>query len=230
MRSIRRGGALGRAQLARCASHRRSVDDGKSTLIGRLLLDGQALLADQIDALGAHADDGAPDLALATDGLEAEREQGITIDVAHRYFATPARKFVIADAPGHEQYTRNMVTAAAGSDAAVVLVDATKLATDGDGGVELLSQTRRSVLSACRVPQSSSQSQARRGGDSGRPSPDPAAIGFSRGRHRAGGSVPISRFAVTSQQARDLERERRPDLARAAGNASAAATLNLPAG
>ena len=105
-----------------------SVDDGKSTLIGRLLLDGRAILADQLDALEAKAGGGQPiDLALLTDGLEAEREQGITIDVAYRYFATRERKFIIADAPGHEQYTRNMVTAAAGSDAAVVLVDATKL-------------------------------------------------------------------------------------------------------
>jgi sulfate adenylyltransferase subunit 1 len=104
-----------------------SVDDGKSTLIGRLLLDGRAILADQLDALEARADGQPIDLALLTDGLEAEREQGITIDVAYRYFATRERKFIIADAPGHEQYTRNMVTAAAGSDAAVVLVDATKL-------------------------------------------------------------------------------------------------------
>ena len=104
-----------------------SVDDGKSTLIGRLLFDSQAILADQIDALEKRAAGQPIDLSQLTDGLEAEREQGITIDVAFRYFATPARKFIIADAPGHEQYTRNMVTAAAGSDAAVVLVDATKL-------------------------------------------------------------------------------------------------------
>ncbi len=91
-----------------------SVDDGKSTLIGRLLLDSQAILADQIDALerraaGASRAEGEPtfDLSLLTDGLEAEREQGITIDVAFRYFATRARKFIIADAPGHEQYTRS---------------------------------------------------------------------------------------------------------------------------
>ncbi|MDE1956102.1 MAG: sulfate adenylyltransferase, partial [Betaproteobacteria bacterium] len=102
-----------------------SVDDGKSTLIGRLLLDSRALLADQLDAVGHGSD--ASLLAQLTDGLEAEREQGITIDVAYRYFATPRRKFIIADAPGHEQYTRNMVTAAAGSDCAVVLVDVTKL-------------------------------------------------------------------------------------------------------
>ena len=131
-----------------------SVDDGKSTLIGRLLFDGRAILADQLDALETRAGAGQPiDLALLTDGLEAEREQGITIDVAYRYFATRERKFIIADAPGHEQYTRNMVTAAAGSDAAVVLVDATKLEL-GSAPVELLPQTRRHALLArlLRVP------------------------------------------------------------------------------
>ena len=141
-----------------------SVDDGKSTLIGRLLLDGRAILADQLDALEAKAGGGQPiDLALLTDGLEAEREQGITIDVAYRYFATRERKFIIADAPGHEQYTRNMVTAAAGSDAAVVLVDATKLdlgmpprraAAEASQPLQLLPQTRRHALLAqlLRVP------------------------------------------------------------------------------
>jgi len=137
-----------------------SVDDGKSTLIGRLLFDSRAILADQLDALEAKAGGGQPiDLALLTDGLEAEREQGITIDVAYRYFATRERKFIIADAPGHEQYTRNMVTAAAGSDAAVVLVDATKLAldaasTDASQPLQLLPQTRRHALLArlLRVP------------------------------------------------------------------------------
>ena len=137
-----------------------SVDDGKSTLIGRLLYDSRAILADQIDTLekrahGAPHLEGAPafDLSLLTDGLEAEREQGITIDVAFRYFATKNRKFIIADAPGHEQYTRNMVTAAAGSDAAVVLVDITKLDTSGKR-VVLLPQTRRHALLAAllRVP------------------------------------------------------------------------------
>ena len=138
-----------------------SVDDGKSTLIGRLLLDSRAILADQLGALEARAGGGRPiDLALLTDGLEAEREQGITIDVAYRYFATRARKFIIADAPGHEQYTRNMVTAAAGSDAAVVLVDATKLDLGAakplatTAPLELLPQTRRHALLAqlLRVP------------------------------------------------------------------------------
>ncbi len=137
-----------------------SVDDGKSTLIGRLLYDSRAILADQIDvlekrAIGALRLEGAPsfDLSLLTDGLEAEREQGITIDVAFRYFTTKARKFIIADAPGHEQYTRNMVTAAAGSDAAVVLVDITKLDTRASP-VRLLLQTRRHALLAAllRVP------------------------------------------------------------------------------
>ena len=135
-----------------------SVDDGKSTLIGRLLFDSRAILADQLDGLERRAAGAPIDLALLTDGLEAEREQGITIDVAFRYFATPLRKFIIADAPGHEQYTRNMVTAAAGSDAAVVLVDVTKLDLAASGGgealVPLLPQTRRHALLAklLRVP------------------------------------------------------------------------------
>jgi sulfate adenylyltransferase subunit 1 len=130
-----------------------SVDDGKSTLIGRLLLDAQAILADQLDALHRRAAGAPVDLSLLTDGLEAEREQGITIDVAYRYFATPQRKFIIADAPGHEQYTRNMVTAAAGSDAAVVLVDITKIDWRAPV-VQLLAQTRRHALLAhlLRVP------------------------------------------------------------------------------
>ena len=141
-----------------------SVDDGKSTLIGRLLFDSRAILADQLDTLekraaGAPQAEGSPgfDLSLLTDGLEAEREQGITIDVAYRYFATKTRKFIIADAPGHEQYTRNMVTAAAGSDAAVVLVDITKLDTSSataEAPLKLLAQTRRHALLAqlLRVP------------------------------------------------------------------------------
>ena len=135
-----------------------SVDDGKSTLIGRLLYDSQAILADQLDTLQKRAGGLPVDLSLLTDGLEAEREQGITIDVAYRYFATRKRKFIIADAPGHEQYTRNMVTAAAGSDAAVVLVDITKIAWQGAATaglpVPLLPQTRRHALLAhlLRVP------------------------------------------------------------------------------
>jgi sulfate adenylyltransferase subunit 1 len=130
-----------------------SVDDGKSTLIGRLLYDSRAILADQLDTLEKRAAGQPIDLSLLTDGLEAEREQGITIDVAYRYFATKQRKFIIADAPGHEQYTRNMVTAAAGSDAAVVLVDITKLDTT-QKPVPLLPQTRRHALLAhlLRVP------------------------------------------------------------------------------
>jgi sulfate adenylyltransferase subunit 1 len=130
-----------------------SVDDGKSTLIGRLLYDSRAILADQLDTLEKKAAGAPIDLSLLTDGLEAEREQGITIDVAYRYFATKQRKFIIADAPGHEQYTRNMVTAAAGSDAVVVLVDITKLDT-ATQPVQLLPQTRRHALLAhlLRVP------------------------------------------------------------------------------
>ncbi|MEN9468142.1 MAG: hypothetical protein RL081_2143 [Pseudomonadota bacterium] len=95
-----------------------SVDDGKSTLIGRLLVDSRSVLQDQLANVSKS---GEADLALFTDGLSAEREQGITIDVAYRYFATPTRKFIIGDAPGHEQYTRNMVTAASSAHAAVVL-------------------------------------------------------------------------------------------------------------
>ena len=119
-----------------------SVDDGKSTLIGRLLYDSKGVFADQLDAISRAkykrvAGEGI-DFSLLTDGLEAEREQGITIDVAYRYFATPARKFIIADAPGHEQYTRNMVTGASTADAAIILIDATR-AADG----VLLPQTKR---------------------------------------------------------------------------------------
>ncbi|WP_306359343.1 adenylyl-sulfate kinase [Nocardia sp. CC227C] len=106
-----------------------SVDDGKSTLIGRLLYDSKALFSDQLSAIEMFSTargDQAPDLSLVTDGLRAEREQGITIDVAYRYFATPRRKFVIADTPGHVQYTRNMVTGASTADLALILVDARK--------------------------------------------------------------------------------------------------------
>ncbi|CAM8657499.1 CysN GTPases - Sulfate adenylate transferase subunit 1 [Comamonadaceae bacterium] len=128
-----------------------SVDDGKSTLIGRLLVDSKAVLQDQLANVSKS---GEADLALFTDGLSAEREQGITIDVAYRYFATPTRKFIIGDAPGHEQYTRNMVTAASSAHAAVVLVDATKLKWNVDGLVDLLPQTRRHSLlvNLLRVP------------------------------------------------------------------------------
>ena len=127
-----------------------SVDDGKSTLIGRLLVDSKAVLQDQLAGVQRL---GETDLALLTDGLSAEREQGITIDVAYRYFATPNRKFIIGDTPGHEQYTRNMVTAASSADAAVVLVDATKLKWR-DPQLELLPQTRRHSLlvNLLRVP------------------------------------------------------------------------------
>jgi sulfate adenylyltransferase subunit 1 len=114
-----------------------SVDDGKSTLIGRLLYDTKAIFEDQLAAVtraSTKRGQNAADLSLLTDGLEAEREQGITIDVAYRYFATPRRKFIIADTPGHEQYTRNMVTGASTAHATIILIDARK-------GV--LEQTRR---------------------------------------------------------------------------------------
>jgi sulfate adenylyltransferase subunit 1 len=104
-----------------------SVDDGKSTLIGRLLYDSKSILIDQLEAIEKQTknrEDGEIDLALLTDGLRAEREQGITIDIAYKYFSTPKRKFIIADAPGHVQYTRNMVTGASNSDLAIILVDA----------------------------------------------------------------------------------------------------------
>ena len=104
-----------------------SVDDGKSTLIGRLLYDTDSILADQLEALqqsNRKNDDGTIDLAILTDGLRAEREQGITIDVAYKYFQTDKRKFIIADTPGHIQYTRNMVTGASTAKLAIILIDA----------------------------------------------------------------------------------------------------------
>jgi bifunctional enzyme CysN/CysC len=114
-------GGIGRSDLLRLATAG-SVDDGKSTLIGRLLHDAKGILADQLDDL--HGRDGTLDLSRLTDGLRAEREQGITIDVAYRYFATARRSFILADTPGHVQYTRNMVTGASTADLAIVLVDA----------------------------------------------------------------------------------------------------------
>ncbi len=125
-----------------------SVDDGKSTLIGRLLYDSKNILVDQLEALERstkNKNNGAVDLALLTDGLRAEREQGITIDVAYRYFSTPKRKFIIADAPGHVQYTRNMVTGASNASLMIVLIDARQ------GVVE---QTRRHsiIASLLRIP------------------------------------------------------------------------------
>jgi sulfate adenylyltransferase subunit 1 len=125
-----------------------SVDDGKSTLIGRLLYDSKSILADQMEALqkqSKNREDGEIDLALLTDGLRAEREQGITIDVAYKYFNTPKRKFIIADAPGHIQYTRNMVTGASNSNCIVILVDAR------NGVIE---QTRRHsiIASLLQIP------------------------------------------------------------------------------
>ncbi|WP_395571217.1 sulfate adenylyltransferase subunit 1 [Streptomyces sp. BK79] len=122
-----------------------SVDDGKSTLVGRLLYDSKSVLADQWEAVTRASRTAAPDLALLTDGLRAEREQGITIDVAYRYFATPRRRFILADTPGHVQYTRNMVTGTSTADLVVVLVDARK-------GV--VAQTRRhlAIAALLRVP------------------------------------------------------------------------------
>ncbi|SDD32980.1 sulfate adenylyltransferase subunit 1 [Glycomyces harbinensis] len=125
-----------------------SVDDGKSTLIGRLLFDSKALFDDQwdaVEAVSAGRGDEYTDLALLTDGLRSEREQGITIDVAYRYFSTPERKFIIADTPGHIQYTRNMVTGASTADLALILVDARK---------GLVEQSRRHAFlcSLLRVP------------------------------------------------------------------------------
>ncbi|MGY3677846.1 sulfate adenylyltransferase subunit 1 [Streptomyces sp. TE33382] len=125
-----------------------SVDDGKSTLVGRLLHDSKSVLADQMEAVeraSAGRGQDTPDLALLTDGLRAEREQGITIDVAYRYFATPKRRFILADTPGHVQYTRNMVTGASTAQLTVILVDAR------NGVVE---QTRRhaAIAALLRVP------------------------------------------------------------------------------
>jgi sulfate adenylyltransferase subunit 1 len=125
-----------------------SVDDGKSTLIGRLLYDTKAIFEDQLSSIeksSRRRGQTGIDLSLLTDGLLAEREQGITIDVAYRYFATPSRKFIIADTPGHEQYTRNMVTGASTADLAIVLVDARK---------GLLTQSRRHayIASLLRIP------------------------------------------------------------------------------
>ncbi|MCW9699571.1 MULTISPECIES: sulfate adenylyltransferase subunit 1 [unclassified Avibacterium] len=131
-----------------------SVDDGKSTLIGRLLYDSKALLSDQLLSLNQSKRNGeAIDFSILTDGLEAEREQGITIDVAYRYFSTAKRKFIIADTPGHEQYTRNMVTGASTANAAVVLIDATQLDFSQEN-VELLPQTKRhsAILKHLRCP------------------------------------------------------------------------------
>src|SRR6478752_3544351 len=119
---------FGRVDMLRLATAG-SVDDGKSTLIGRLLYDSKSIFSDQLEAVEAVSrarGDEYTNLALLTDGLRAEREQGITIDVAYRYFATPRRKFIIADTPGHIQYTRNMVTGASTADLAIILIDARK--------------------------------------------------------------------------------------------------------
>src|SRR6202046_4595415 len=122
-------------------------DDGKSSLIGRLLYDSQAVFDDQLASVRAskvNRASGPIDFSLLTDGLRAEREQGITIDVAYRYFSTPRRKFIIADTPGHEQYTRNMATGASTADAAVVLIDAGK-------GVLVQSRRHAYIASLLRV-------------------------------------------------------------------------------
>ncbi|MDN4477897.1 sulfate adenylyltransferase subunit CysN [Demequina sp. SYSU T00039] len=125
-----------------------SVDDGKSTLIGRLLYDSKSIFEDQLESVEAASKARGTeytDLALLTDGLRAEREQGITIDVAYRYFATPRRKFIIADTPGHQQYTRNMVTGASTADLAIILVDARK-------GMTEQSRRHATIASLLRVP------------------------------------------------------------------------------
>ncbi len=135
------------AELLRLATSG-SVDDGKSTLIGRLLFDSKQVLADQlahVEKVSESRGDGFLNLALLTDGLRAEREQGITIDVAYRYFQTAARKFIIADTPGHEQYTRNMVTGASTADLALVLVDAR-------AGVVEQSKRHAFISSLLRIP------------------------------------------------------------------------------
>ena len=125
-----------------------SVDDGKSTLIGRLLYDSKSIFQDQLDAVEASSKNKGfdyVDLSLLTDGLKSEREQGITIDVAYRYFATPKRKFIVADTPGHIQYTRNMVTGASTANLAIILIDARK---------GMLEQTHRHsfIASLLRIP------------------------------------------------------------------------------
>src|SRR6201999_1803490 len=130
-----------------------SVDDGKSTLIGRLLYDSQAVYEDQLASVRKsriNRSTGPIDFSLLTDGLRAEREQGITIDVAYRYFSTTKRKFIIADTPGHEQYTRNMATGASTADAAIVLIDAKAFVKLGT----LLPQSRRHthIASLLRIP------------------------------------------------------------------------------
>ena len=125
-----------------------SVDDGKSTLIGRLLYDSKSIFEDQLDAIertSRSSGEEKVNLALLTDGLKAEREQKITIDVAYRYFATPRRKFIIADTPGHTQYTRNMVTGASTADLAIILVDASK-------GVLTQSRRHAFISSLLRIP------------------------------------------------------------------------------
>ena len=125
-----------------------SVDDGKSTLIGRLLYDSKSIFQDQLDAVEASSKNKGfdyVDLSLLTDGLKSEREQGITIDVAYRYFATPKRKFIVADTPGHIQYTRNMVTGASTANLAIILIDARK-------GLQEQTHRHSFIASLLRIP------------------------------------------------------------------------------
>jgi sulfate adenylyltransferase subunit 1 (EFTu-like GTPase family) len=181
-----------------------SVDDGKSTLIGRLLYDAKSLFEDQIEAVERTSTQWGFDyvnLALLTDGLRAEREQGITIDVAYRYFATPRRKFIIADTPGHVQYTRNMVTGASTADLALILVDARKGLTEqsrrhavvaNPGGIrghqgrlpplrQSLRRHRHRVHPRLRPPR---RQRRRTVGEHGLVPRDPAAPPPRRGAHR----------------------------------------------
>src|SRR3712207_5509706 len=126
-----------------------SVDDGKSTLIGRLLYDSKGVYEDQLASVqkaSANRNAGPIDFSLLTDGLRAEREQGITIDVAYRYFSTPRRKFIIADTPGHEQYTRNMATGASTADLALILIDARKGVLEQSRRHAFIASDRKSVV------------------------------------------------------------------------------------
>ncbi len=183
-----------------------SVDDGKSTMIGRLLYDSKAIFTDQLESVertSRERGDEYTDLALLTDGLRAEREQGITIDVAYRYFATPRRKFIIADTPGHIQYTRNMVTGASTADLAVVLVDARKgidraepaaclhrLAAAGPapGARRQQDGPGRLVAEGLRRDRGRVHQLRRQAGD--RRSHDHPHLGTARGQHRRPGPRP----------------------------------------
>ena len=165
-----------------------SVDDGKSTLIGRLLYDSKTIFEDQLESIeqasSQRGTDGA-DLSLLTDGLRAEREQGITIDVAYRYFATPKRQFIIADAPGHIQYTRNMVTGASTADLAIILIDARAGLLEQTHRHSFITLACHSLRSHTRVhPQ---QPRTVRQGAGGRCSAASPACGTPGRRDRRGG-------------------------------------------